>query len=135
MTFRTLLILKAAVCLVFGVYLLVAPASLFGLLGASVSGAGLFPAREYGAAMIGILSLTWFAKDVQARDARFAILLALLVYDGIGVIITLWVVLPGVLNALGWGIVIVYAFFAAASGYLIRREEPFTAIQTQQPAA
>jgi hypothetical protein len=125
MTFRTLLVIKAAVCLVFGACLLLAPASLLGLLGASLSGAGLFTAREYGAAMIGTLLLGWFAKDVQARDARGAILLDLLVYDGIGVIVTLAVVLTGVLNALGWGIVVVYGFFTAGSGYLLIREKPF----------
>jgi hypothetical protein len=122
MTFRALLIIKAAVCLAFGIYLLVAPASLLELLGGSLSGAGLFTAREYGAAMIGTLLLAWFAKGVQARDARAAILLDLLVYDGIGVIITLWVVVTGVLNALGWGIVVVYAFFTVGSGYLLRQE-------------
>jgi hypothetical protein len=125
MTFRTLLIVKAAVCLVLGSYLLVAPASLFGLLGASLSGVGLFPAREYGAAMIGIFLLAWFAKQVQAPDARAAILLDLLVYDGIGVAITLQVVVAGALNALGWGIVLVYAFFTVGSGYLLLKEKPF----------
>jgi hypothetical protein len=123
MTFRMLLIIKAVVCLAFGVYLLVAPASLFGLLGASLSGAGPFAAREYGAAMIGILLLAWFARDVQARDARVAILLGLLVYDGIGVIITVLAVLTGVLNALGWSIALVYAFFTVGSGYLLVKEE------------
>ena len=58
MSFRMLLVIKAAVCLFFGIALLIAPGSLFGLLGASLDGAGLFPAREYGAAMIGILFLT-----------------------------------------------------------------------------
>lgn len=125
MTFRTLLLIKAAVCLTFGLYLLVAPASLFWLLGASLTGAGLFTAREYGAAMIGTLLLTWFARDVQARDARGAVLLDLLVYDAIGVIITVSVVLGGVLNALGWGIVAVYGFFALGSGYLLAKEKPF----------
>jgi hypothetical protein len=134
MTFRTLLILKAAVCLVLGVCLLVAPAWLFGLLGASIGGAGLFPAREYAAAMIGILMLAWFAKDVQAGDARFAILLALLVYDGIGVIISLFAVVTHVLNALGWGVVVVYAFFTAGAGYLLPKERPFRSVP-EQPTA
>jgi hypothetical protein len=74
--------------------------------------------------MIGTLLLTWFAKDVQARDARGAILLDLLVYDGIGVVITVAVVVTGVLNALGWGIVVVYAFFTAGSGYVLLKEKP-----------
>ncbi len=125
MSFRTLLVIKAIVCLVFGVYLLVAPASLLGLLGASLGAAGSFTAREYGAAMIGMVLLTWFAKDVRASDARGAILLHLLVYDAIGVVITMSVVTAGVLNALGWGIVVVYAFFTLASGYLLLVEKPF----------
>jgi len=125
MTFRTLLIIKAAVCLVFGVVLLLAPAWLFQLLGASLDASGTFPAREYGAALIGTLLLTWFAKSVSASDARGAILLDLFVYDAIGVIITLFVVLSGVLNGLGWGIVVVYLFFAVGSGYLLLAERPF----------
>jgi hypothetical protein len=119
MTFRTLLIIKAAVCLVFGVLLLFAPAALIGLLGGELSGAGVFTAREYGAALVGTLLLTWFAKGVSASDAKRAILLDLLVYDAIGVVVTLQVVLSGVLNVLGWAIVAVYLFFAIGSGYVM----------------
>jgi len=125
MTFRTLLIMKAAVCLVFGGLLLLAPAALFGLLGAELGVGGMFTGREYGAALIGTLLLTWFAKDVKASGARGAILLDLLVYDAIGMVVTLHAVVSGVLNALGWGIVAVYAFFTAASGYLLLTEKPF----------
>ncbi len=131
MSFRTLLVAKAAVCLVFGLFLLGAPAVLFAVLGGSLSDAGLFTAREYGAAMMGTLFLTWFGRYVQAPDARSAILLDLLVYDAIGVVITLAVVLTGVLNALGWGIVLVYAFFAVASWYVLSKEKDSAA----QPAA
>jgi hypothetical protein len=131
MTFRTLLIMKAAVCLVFGVFLLLAPAALFGLLGADLGVGGMFTGREYGAALIGTLLLTWFAKGVKAPDARGAILLDLLVYDAIGTVVTFQVVMSGVLNALGWGIVAVYAFFTAASGYLLLREKPFRRAQAE----
>ncbi len=119
MTFRTLLIIKAAVCLVFGILLLFAPVALIGVLGGELGGAGVFTAREYGAALVGTLLLTWFAKGVTASDARRAILLDLLVYDAIGVVVTLHVVLSGVLNVLGWGIVAVYLFFAVGSGYVL----------------
>ena len=134
MTFRLLLIIKAVVCLVFGVYLLLAPASLLGLMGASLSGAGLFTAREYAAAMVGTVLLAWFAKGVVARDARGAILLHLLVYDAIGVVITVSVVVTGVLNALGWGIVAVYAFFTAGAAYLLLKERPFRKIEGESRA-
>lgn len=124
MTFRSLLVIKAVVCLFFGVLLLIAPGSLFGLMGAALNPGGMFTAREYGAALIGTLLLTWFAKDVRASDARGAILLNLLVYDAIGAVVTLVAILSGVLNALGWGIVAVYLFFAVGSGYLLLQRKP-----------
>ena len=125
MTFRTLLIIKAAVCLVFGLFLLIAPVTLLNLLGTALNDGGTFTAREYGAALIGTLLLTWFAKDVKAADARGAILLDLLIYDLIGVVVTSLVVFSSVLNALAWAIVVVYLFFTVGSGYLLLKEIPF----------
>ena len=125
MSFRTLLIIKAVVCLVFGLFLLLAPGTLLNLLGTALNDGGLFTAREYGAALIGTLLLAWFAKDVKAADARGAILLDLLIYDLIGLVVTFLVVLSGVLNVLALGIVIVYLFFTVGSGYLLLKERPF----------
>lgn len=131
MTFRTLLIIKAIVCLVFGLFLLLAPAVLLNLLGTELNDGGTFTAREYGAALVGTLLLTWFAKNVKAADARGAILLDLLVYDLIGLIVTSSVVIAGVLNVLGWSIVVVYLFFTVGSGYLLLKEKPFQQIHTR----
>jgi hypothetical protein len=123
MTFRTLLLIKAVVCLVFGLFLLLAPGVLLDLLGATLSDGGTFTAREYGAAMAGTLMLTWFARNTKATDARWAILLDLLIYDLIGAIVTMAAVLSGVLNVLGWAIFLVYLFFTAGSGYLLMKEK------------
>lgn len=125
MTFRTLLVIKAVVCLFFGTLLLLIPGWLLGIMGADLGPGGMFTAREYGAAMTGTLMLTWFARRVAAPDARGAILLDLLVYDAIGVVITLAVVVSSVLNVLGWGIVAVYLFFTLGSAYLLLKERPF----------
>lgn len=119
MTFRTLLVIKAVVCLFFGVVILAAPGFLFRLLGGDLNPGGRFTAREYGAALIGTLLLTWLAKDVLAADARRAILIDLLVYDAIGVVISVAAVVSGVLGTLGWGVVVVYLFFAVGSAYVL----------------
>jgi hypothetical protein len=119
MTFRTLLVIKAIVCLVFGPVLLFIPGVLLNLLGASLGAGGFFTAREYGAAMFGTLVLTWFARNVAEARARHAILLDLFVYDGIGFVVTVLSVVAGVLNPLGCGIVVVYLFFTLGSGYLL----------------
>jgi hypothetical protein len=131
MTFRTLLIAKAVVCLAFGVLLLAAPSVLLGLLGTDLGAGGRFTAREYGAALIGTFLLTWFARNVEAPDARGAILLDLLVYDAIGMVVTLQAVVSGVLNVLGWGIVAVYAFFSVTPCYLLLKEKPFRRAHAQ----
>ncbi len=119
MTFRALLITKAVVCLVFGVFLLAAPGVLFGVLGGILSAAGMFAAREYGAAMIGTLLLSYLARNIAASDAKRAILIDLLVYDAIGVVITVVAILSRVLNALGWGVVAVYLLFAVWSAIVL----------------
>jgi len=122
MTFRWLLILKSVVSVFFGLILLSVPGFLLKLMGTELGSGGVYMAREYGAALMGIFLLTWFAKNITAADARRAILIQVLVYDAIGMVVTSHVVLTGVLNALGWGIVGVYLFFTVASGYLLGKE-------------
>lgn len=124
MTFKTLLVLKAIVCLAFAVPFLLAPAALFELFGVTLSGGGTFPAREYGAALVGMVLLTWFAREMADSDARRPILLHLFVYDAIGFAVTVTYIASGVLNALGWGPAVVYLFFAGGSGYLLAQRRP-----------
>ncbi|MDF1499778.1 MAG: hypothetical protein P1P76_04840 [Anaerolineales bacterium] len=119
MTFKTLLLIKAVVCLTFGILLLFFPSFLLGILGASLTAPGIFLGREYGANMLGTLTLMWFAKDLGETKARQPILLYLFVYDAIGFIVTTINTLTGVLNGLGWGIVAVYLFITVSSAYLL----------------
>lgn len=119
MTFKTLFIIKAVVCLAFGIFLVLVPGALLDILGTSLGPGGTFTAREYGAALFGTLMLTWFARNAAESEARRPILLHLFVYDAIGFIVSVLAVISGVLNALGWGIVAVYLFFTLGSGYLL----------------
>lgn len=119
MNFKTLMIIKAVICLGFGPILLFFPGQLLNLLGLSFCLGAAFTAREYGAALIGNLMLTWFARSAEASIARRAIILHLFVYDAIALIVTLIFVLTGSLNPLGWGIVAVYLFFTIGYGYFL----------------
>lgn len=119
MTFKTLLTIKAVVCLGFGVLLVLVPGELFDILGASLDDVGRIPAREYGAAMLGTLILTWLGRSLTDLKVQRIILLDLLVYDAVGFVVTLLPTVSGTLNALGWGIVAVYLFFTVGSGYLL----------------
>ena len=119
MSFKNLMIIKALVCLTFGILMLAVPDKLFSIFGATLNAAGMFPAREYGAALFGILFLCWIARNAAESDARRAIILALFVYDLIGFIVTTITVIAGVLNVLGWLVVFVYLFFTVGFGYFL----------------
>ena len=119
MKFKTLMIIKAIVCLGFGPLLLFLPGRLLNLLGTSFCPGAALTAREYGAALIGNLLLTWLARNADDSIARRAIIWNLFIYDAIGFVVTLTIQLSGGLNVLGWGIVAVYLFFTVGFGYFL----------------
>ncbi len=119
MKFKTLMIIKAIVCLGFGPFLLFFPGPLLNLLGTSMGPGAALTAREYGASLIGNLFLTWLARNADDSAARRAIVWDLFVYDAVALVATLTIQLSGGLNALGWGIVFVYLFFATGFGFFL----------------
>ncbi len=119
MKFKTVMTIKAIVCLGFAPLLLFVPGWLLNLLGTSFGPGAALMAREYGAALIGNLLLTWLARNAEESTARSAIIWNLFIYDAIALIATLIIQLTGGLNLLGWGIVAVYLFFTFGFGYLL----------------
>jgi hypothetical protein len=117
MNLKTLMIIKAVICITFGCLLLLVPGFTYSLFGATLNDAGVFAAREYGAALIGTLCLTWYARNAAESQSRRAIILDLFIYDAIGVVITLIALFSGLFNPLGWGLLVIYLFFAAGYGY------------------
>ena len=122
MKLKTLMIIKAIVCLVFGPLFLFFPAWLLNLIGTSYGPGAALTARLYGATVIGNMLLTWIARDASKSIARKAIIIHLFVYDAIGLIATLMIQLSGGLNSLGWGIVLGYFFLTIGFGYFLLKE-------------
>jgi hypothetical protein len=123
---KTMMLIKAFVCIGFGPLLLFFPAQLLEILGSSYGPGSALTAREYGAALVGNAMLTWFARNADKSIARKAIIIHLFVYDAIALCVTLKIQLTGGLNALGWGIVFIYLFFTAGFGNLLIKENRST---------
>jgi hypothetical protein len=117
MNLKTLMIIKAVICLSLGSLLLFAPGFTYSIFGATLNDAGVFAGREYGAALIGTLLLTWYARNAGESQARRAIILDLFIYDAIGAVITLIAQLSGLFNPLGWAIFVLYLLLAIGFGY------------------
>ena len=123
MKLKTLMIIKAFVCLGFGPLLLFFPAQLLNVLGTTFGTGAALTAREYGASLFGNLFLTWLAKDSKDSTARRAIVWHLFIYDGIALVATVMILFSGGLNLLGWGIAAVYLFFTIGFGRFLPRED------------
>ena len=116
MKFKTMMIIKAVVCLGFGPIMLFFPGPLLNLLGAAFCTGAALTAREYGAALVGNFLLAWLARNAEASFVRRAICWNLFIYDAIGFVATLVFLLSRVLRPLGWGVAAIYLFFTIGFG-------------------
>ena len=119
MKLKTRLAIKAIVCLCIGIPVLLVPNFTYSIFGATLAAGGVFAAREYGASMMGNLMLTWFARNSEESKARWAIILALFIYDAVGLVVTLIAIISCVLNPLAWMIVALYLFFSLGFVYFL----------------
>ena len=117
MKLRNLMISKAIICFVFGIPLLLVPARLMSLYGVTLDMNGIFMARLYGAAMCGILFLTWFARNDPGSEALRAAVLFLFIYHFLNSIVTFVAVITGIMSAFGWSAFAIYLFFMVGFGY------------------
>jgi hypothetical protein len=126
MKLSTMMIINALVAAVFGVAFVVVPSQSISLYGVEdASEILILILRLMGASFIGFAVLTWLARNASDSDARRAIVLALIVSDGIGFIAALIAQLADVVNSLGWSTVAIYLLLALGFGYFqFVKQEP-----------
>ena len=117
MKLSTLMVINAIIAAVFGVCFVVVPGQLMSLYGPDVTPPLVYVGRLFGAALLTLAVLTWTARKAPDSEARRAILLAMVVGDGIAFIASLVGQLGGVMNALGWSTVVIYLLLAIGFGY------------------
>ena len=117
MKFKTLMIIKAIVCLGFGLPMVILPEFVYGIFGISLTAGGAFAAREYGAAMLGNLFITWMARSSDQSKARRAIITGMLAYNAVALVASVVTFLLGDFNLIAWSIVLIYLFFTIGFGY------------------
>jgi hypothetical protein len=111
-------IFAAIVTIVYGLGLALAPAWTNELHGIAGSAATSFVSRLFGASLLGIGVMSWLARDAAESDALSAMIQGTFVFYVIAVIVSLYAVIAGVMNAVGWIPTIILASLAVGSGYL-----------------
>ncbi|MEJ6022798.1 hypothetical protein [Ramlibacter sp. PS4R-6] len=82
----------------------------------------LMQARYFGSALLAVGLITFLARETQDAVAVRALLLGNLVGDAAGGIVTLMAL--GMMNAMAWSSVVIYALFAGASAYYLFATKP-----------
>jgi hypothetical protein len=115
---NNLLVVAAVIGAVFGVAFVVASGPLLAIYGITLDKAGTLVAQLFGALLIGLAVLNWFARDVTDPDARQAVVLGNLVGDVVGFVVILLGQLAGIANGLGWSNVAIYLVLALGFAYV-----------------
>jgi hypothetical protein len=123
MKLKQLMIIKAIVCIAFGIPMVLIPAKLMSLYGLSLDSNGIVMARLYGGALFGNFILTWFCRNDAGSISLRAAILYLFIYDGINFIVTLAATVTGIMSLVGISAVGIYLFFTIGYGYfqLVKR--------------
>ena len=122
MRIKHLMIVKAIVCLGFGLPMLLVPLQLMAVYGLELDLNGVVLARLYGGALLGNTLLTWFTRNDTGSKSLHAAVLYLFVYDGINFLVTLLATLSGIMSIMGWSAVAMYLFFTLGFGYALFRK-------------
>jgi hypothetical protein len=116
MNTRTVLTAAAVVALVFALGLLLMPTFMGTLYGLGASPVQELIARFFGATLLGVGLINWFAKDMDYATLR-PVILGNLIGNAVGLIVALMGTLGGVMNSVGWLSIAIYLLFTLAFGY------------------
>ena len=117
MKFSTFMVIYALVSAVFGMGFVLMPGQLLPIYGVEPDAALRLIGQFFGAALLSLALLSWLARNLSDSESRRAIVLALLVGEAIGFIFALIGQFNGILNVLGWSVVIVYLIFTLGLAY------------------
>lgn len=120
-SYKIMFVLNAFVALVLGAIFLVIPMSTLTFFGAEQYVVAKILAQFFGAAMVALGLLLWFAKDVEEEKILKGMGYAMFASSLIGLILTVIGVSPasGVIRNYGWLSIIVYVLFALGYAYLL----------------
>ena len=103
--------------MIFGLTLLLIPASFFSMYGVETSDALNLTGRLLGAAYIGYSVIAWSVRSSSDSSVGNTVLLGYFISYAIGLIVSLIAQLGGAVNALGWSTVLIMLLFTLGFGY------------------
>ncbi len=117
MKLKNLLIINAIIALGYGISFVLVPKTVLSVYGMTESPSAELAGQYFGVALISIGLLTWLARNVSDPETRRAFILALLISDVVGIIISVQGTLSEVMSEVGWSAVGIYLFLGLGYAY------------------
>jgi hypothetical protein len=119
MKFNTYVGIVAILSTLNGLAFLLVPETALPPYGIITDIAGILNARYFGAVALGMGVLLWFAKNTGEAQTRRAIATGILVGFIATLVVSVGGTLAGVLNALGWSLVVIDVLVVLGAGYFL----------------
>ena len=113
---RTFLTIAALLALGYAAGLILIPAFMNSTYGLGGSDSEILLARFFGVELLVLGLVTWLAKDLTGAMLA-PLITGNLIGDAVGTVIALMGTLSGVMNAVGWSAVAIYAFLTLGFAY------------------
>jgi hypothetical protein len=117
MKLRNLLVVNAIIALAYGISFVLVPVTVLSIYGMTQGTSEALVGQYFGLSLIAIGLITWLARGVTDSESQRAIILALLISDVIGVIVSVLGTVSGVMSAVGWSAAGIYLFLALGYAY------------------
>ena len=116
MKLAVFLAIAAAVAIIYGIAFILVPDFVLVTYGVTANAALDLMARYFGLTLLGQGVVVWLIKDAVDGKVLRGFLSGFALQSAIGLLVSIWGTLGGILNALGWSAVLIYALLLA--GYL-----------------
>jgi len=117
MTYNKFMFIYAILTGIFGFGFVFVPGQILLIYGVEPNLYLRFISQLFGAVLVSLALLAWLTRNLNNNDARRAIVLALFIGESLGLILAFIGQINGILNELGWFIVMVYLLMTLGLAY------------------
>jgi hypothetical protein len=133
MTVRSYLTILSVLTIIYGVGFLLFPGPTLAIYGSAQDPHALLMAQFFGAALLTLATITWFAREFESMAAQ-KILVSSMVANFLFVVLNILGMVEGLTNAAGWSSVVLSILLFVGALYLYR-SAPVGVSETRQSIA
>ena len=117
MSYNLFMVAYSILTAVFGLGFVLIPGQILPIYGVEPNASLIFLANLFGAVLLSLALLAWLSRKFNDSEARRVIILALFIGEVLGFVLAFIGQINGILNALGWFIVLIYLLMTLGLAY------------------